>query len=130
MSFWTTLFGGIAEPIAKVATSAIDASATKDTNATDEVDSARSFAAPTEQPGVINQLVDAANRFVRPGTTTYVLGGLAGWWRLPDLDQYDPRWIAAGGIILTFWFGGRALLKDLPMGIVAALAAWSKFRGK
>ena len=79
--------------------------------------SAREFAAPSDNPGVFNQLVDAASRLVRPGVTLWLIGGFVGWWKLPDPGSIDPYWLNVFMLVLTFWFGGRAILKDLPQAI-------------
>jgi hypothetical protein len=93
--------------------------------------SARAYAAPgAPGAGVFDRFVDSCNRLVRPAVSLYILGGLAGWWTLPDLSRVDERWLAAGQIVLVFWFGGRAILKDLPAGVAAAIAAYAKMRGR
>lgn len=79
--------------------------------------SARSFAGPSDNPGAFNQLVDAASRLVRPGVTMWLIGGFVGWWKLPEPGAIDPFWLNAFMLVLTFWFGGRAILKDLPQAI-------------
>jgi hypothetical protein len=35
-----------------------------------------------------------------------------------------------GRSCFVFWFGGRAILKDLPAGVAAALATYAKMRGR
>lgn len=74
----------------------------------------RAFAAPSNQPGLFNVLVDAFNRLPRPGITLYVFGGFIGWWDLPDIQRHGPEWFTVFTIIVTFWFGGRMLLRDAP----------------
>jgi hypothetical protein len=73
----------------------------------------------SNQPGIVNQLVDALNRLVRPGVTGWLLGGFIGYWKLPEPGAIDPYWQSAFYLVLTFWFGGRMLLKDLPAAIKA-----------
>jgi len=111
--------GGGAETVARIADKAVY---TKEERAADDAKDladARAFAAPTGQPGLINQLVDAANRCIRPGVTLWLVGGFVGWWTLPAHDAVDPYWQNVFMIVLTFWFGGRALLKDLPAAVRA-----------
>ena len=62
-------------------------------------------------------LVDGTSRLVRPGVTLWLVGGFIGWWKLPDPGLIDPYWHNIFMIVLTFWFGGRAILKDLPAAI-------------
>jgi len=61
--------------------------------------------------------VDGLNRLVRPGVTLWILGGFIGWWPLPKTETISDFWQNTFWLILTFWFGGRALLKDLPSAI-------------
>jgi hypothetical protein len=61
--------------------------------------------------------VDGLNRLVRPGITVWILGGFMGFWLLPRTDQISEYWQSVFWLVLTFWFGGRALLKDLPSAI-------------
>lgn len=65
----------------------------------------------------LDVVVDGANRMIRPGVTVWILGGFIGWWSLPRADQISEFWQNTFWLILTFWFGGRALLKDLPAAI-------------
>lgn len=62
-------------------------------------------------------LVDGASRLVRPGVTLWIVGGFAGWWELPRSEAISEYWQNVFMIVLTFWFGGRAILKDLPAAI-------------
>src|SRR3990167_3956826 len=61
-----------------------------------------------------NVLVDCSNRLVRPGVTLWIIGGFIGWWPLPRTDEISEFWQNTFWLVMTFWFGGRALLKDLP----------------
>lgn len=62
-------------------------------------------------------LVDGLSRLIRPGVTIWLVGGFVGWWKLPDIEVIDPYWQNIFLLVLTFWFGGRAILKDLPAAI-------------
>lgn len=81
------------------------------------VDNARKFAAPGETHTWWDSLANGLNRLVRPLTTLGFLGGLFGLWQLPQTGDTDPMVLTWIGIVMTFWFGGRALLKDLPAAI-------------
>jgi hypothetical protein len=113
------LFGstGTAEKVLDVADKAIDTAQERSERDTQDLDSARQFAGVSGQPGAVNQLVDAANRLVRPGVTLWLIGGFAGWWVLPRVELISEYWQNIFMVVLTFWFGGRAILKDLPSAI-------------
>ena len=119
------LFGGsqASEKVLNIADKAIHTGQERSEQDAVDTDSARGFADVSNQPGLINQLVDAANRLIRPGVTFWLIGGFAGWWTLPSQDALPEYWQNVFVIVLTFWFGGRAIVKDLP----AAIKAW---RGK
>lgn len=71
--------------------------------------------------------VDGVSRLIRPGVTLYLLLGFDGRLiHLPSPNTVDPFWQTALYLVLTFWFGGRALLKDLPKAIMFM----NKIRGK
>ena len=61
--------------------------------------------------------VDGMSRLVRPGVTLWLVGGFIGWWALPRVESISEYWQNIFMIVLTFWFGGRAILKDLPGAI-------------
>lgn len=84
---------------------------------------ARAFAAPVAHGTWFDALVDGLNRLPRPVVTGYVFGGIAGWWTLPDLSQFSPEWLYAGGSVLGFWFGGRLLSRDLPAAVLKILGS-------
>ena len=75
-----------------------------------------------------NTSIDIFNRLIRPGITVYYIGGFAGWWQLPDTQKIDPVHFQLFMIIITFWFGGRVLLKDLPNSVMAILSMRDKLR--
>lgn len=66
---------------------------------------------------IIDGLVNGINRLIRPWVTVTVIGSLFGYWELPPPDQIDPQYWGMAKIILSFWFGGRALFKDLPSAV-------------
>jgi len=63
---------------------------------------------------IFDSLVNGVNRLIRPTITIGLFGGIIGWWNLPKLDNVDPMILVYGETVLLFWFGGRALFKDLP----------------
>jgi len=66
---------------------------------------------------ILDALVNGVNRLIRPGITVGLLGGIVGWWPLPDPGSVDPMFWRYGEIIIAFWFGSRTLFKDLPAAI-------------
>ncbi len=115
--------GKVADVAGKVAGEQIEAGARGVEAQQRENASARSFAAPGTHDTPLDVIVDAMNRLPRPVITFYVFGGIVGWWKLPELSSIDPLWTQAGGIILTFWFGGRLIMKDLPAAVLSVLRA-------
>lgn len=90
-----------------------------------DVKGARTMPLPTGGTNAFDVFVNGCNRLVRPGVTLWLVGGFVGWWTLPPTDLVDPYWHNALLIVLTFWFGGRMLLKDLP----AAIRSLKSIRG-
>jgi len=72
-----------------------------------------------------DSVVDGINRLVRPTVTLFLFGGVAGFWSLPTTGEVDPIVLAWVGTIMVFWFGGRALFKDLP-GVIKYLRVLRK----
>lgn len=70
---------------------------------------------------VANTSIDIFNRLIRPFITVWLIGGFSGWWHLPETKTIDPVWFQIFMIVVTFWFGGRVLLKDLPAAVGAIL---------
>lgn len=58
-------------------------------------------------------LVDGLNRLVRPAFAFWSFGILVGWWG-EKIKEISPEAMNLILIIVTFYFGGRAILKDLP----------------
>ncbi len=71
-------------------------------------------------------IIDGWSRAIRPGVTTWLIGGWAGWWAFPNPALVGPFWQEITLLVLTFWFGGRALLKDLPAAVSAIMASRKK----
>lgn len=89
-------------------------------NAGDESqNSARAMALPTHGTW-FDSLVDGLNRMTRPAITYWIVGGLAGFWRLPSLGSVDPIMMNIVWTVITFWFGSRMLFKDLPAAYAMA----------
>jgi hypothetical protein len=78
--------------------------------------SARAMTAPSHGTW-FDALVDGLSRLVRPGVTLWMIGGFIGWWPLPKTEAISEYWQNLFMLVITFWFGGRAILKDLPAAI-------------
>ncbi len=66
---------------------------------------------------IVDAAVNGVNRLIRPGVTIGLIGGLFGWWEMPDPDGIDPRYWDMLQIVMVFWFGGRAIFSDLPKAL-------------
>lgn len=66
---------------------------------------------------IVDAVVNGINRLIRPWVTITVVGSLFGYWDLPAPEAIDPRYFEMSMIILGFWFGGRFIVKDIPMAI-------------
>ncbi|MCK5132047.1 MAG: hypothetical protein KAR40_07855 [Candidatus Sabulitectum sp.] len=71
--------------------------------------------------------VDALNRMVRPAFTVWAFGLLLGWWAPPDhlatMAATNPVVLNILWTIVTFWFGSRMLVKDIPAAVKFAKQA-------
>jgi hypothetical protein len=66
-------------------------------------------------------LVDGMNRLVRPAFAFWSFGVLVGWWG-EKIKEISPEAMNLILLIVTFYFGGRAILKDLP-SVIKSLRA-------
>jgi hypothetical protein len=62
---------------------------------------------------VVNGLVDALSRLIRPTVTILLMGAVFGWWPV-NVKTVDPIILGWGESVMIFWFGARALFKDFP----------------
>jgi len=85
-----------------------------------ETADARAFAG-TSHNTWFDAMVDGINRLIRPGVTLWLIFGISGKIQLPKPEEIDPFWLQAFLIVLTFWFGGRVILKDLPVAIAKVM---------
>jgi len=67
---------------------------------------------------IVNVTVDATSRLIRPAVTVALLGALVGWWDL-NVVGIDPVLQVWTETVFMFWFGGRALVKDVPSFLAA-----------
>lgn len=130
MSFFSTIAGWFTSSNAgtKVVEIADEAVHTQQERAEqDAVDTAdaRSMSLPSHTTW-FDVIIDGWSRAIRPGVTTWLIGGWVGWWTFPDVALIGAFWQEITLLVLTFWFGGRALLKDLPAAVAAMLSARKK----
>lgn len=124
MSFFSKLagwfFGGgkTVEKVTEIADEAIDTGQERGERDAKDLESARAMQLHTHGT-LFDVVIDGMSRLVRPGVTLWLVGGFVGWWALPDTDRISQFWLNTFTIVLTFWFGGRAILKDLPSAIRA-----------
>ena len=108
--------GGGVEKVADVADKAFHTAQERSQEDQKDLESARSMQLFTHG-SAFDILVDGLSRLVRPGVTLWMIGGFIGWWPLPKIDDISEYWQNIFMLVLTFWFGGRAILKDLPQAI-------------
>lgn len=105
-----------ADTVANMAEKAIDTQ--QERSERDQADLEGARAMPLNTHGTwFDVLVDGTSRLVRPGVTLWLIGGFVGWWTLPKIETIPEYWQNVFMIVLTFWFGARAILKDLPSAI-------------
>jgi len=111
--------GGGAETVAKTVDKLTYTDQEKTADDAQDLASTRAFAAPAQHYGFVNSVVDAANHAIRPWITVELLLRWFGYKEFPSIAGVDEFWTSATMLVLTFWFGGRMLLKDLPATIRA-----------
>lgn len=75
---------------------------------------------------LVDHVVDTVNHIIRPGFFIYLVGGLAKRWPLPDPGSVDPRMWTIFVVVVTFFFGGRAVVKDILPGVLKLVEATKK----
>ena len=122
MAFWKKLIGVFtgsgSGKIAEIADEAMHTAQERSEADQKDLDSARTMQIPSHSSW-FDALVDGLSRLVRPGVTLWLVGGFIGWWGMPKSEDLSDYWQNVFMIVLTFWFGGRAIVKDLPSAIKA-----------
>lgn len=108
--------GGGATKIVDVADKAFHTEQERAEGDAKDLESARAMALPSHS-SKFDILIDGLNRLIRPTFTVWLFGGFTGWWALPKPSSIDPYWYSVFTIVITFWFGGRMILKDLPAAL-------------
>lgn len=104
------------EKVIDMADKAIDTSQERSERDQEDLESARAM--PLNTHGTMfDVFVDGMSRLVRPGITLWLVGGFIGWWPLPKTEEISEYWQNIFLLCITFYFGGRAILKDLPSAI-------------
>jgi hypothetical protein len=122
MSFFSKLsgwfFGGgkTVEKVVDIADKAIDTAQERGERDSQDLESARAMQMFSHGT-LFDVFVDGMSRLVRPGVTLWLVGGFIGWWPLPRTETVSEYWQNVFLLVITFWFGGRAILKDLPSAI-------------
>lgn len=115
---WFTGGGKTVDKVVDMADKAIDTQQERSERDASDLESARAMQS-TSNVTWFDSLVDGLARLVRPGVTIWLVGGFIGWWPLPMTEKISEYWQNIFMLVLTFWFGGRAILKDLPSAIRA-----------
>jgi hypothetical protein len=68
--------------------------------------------------GRFDSFIEGLNRVPRPAFAVWAFGELVGWWDVP-IGAVEPEKMQLIMLIITFYFGGRVILKDLPSVIKA-----------
>lgn len=127
MAFWKNLIGGLfgggktTEKAMEIADEAFHTEQEKADTDQKDLSDARAMQMATHN-SFIDVIVDAINRLIRPWLTVEVAAMMLGYRPVPDLAKVDDFWKSLFYIIVTFWFSGRVLLKDLP-SVIKALRA-------
>lgn len=122
MSFFSKLAGWFVgggktvEKVVDMADKAIDTQQERGERDAQDLESARAMQMFSHGT-FFDVFVDGMSRLVRPGVTLWLVGGFIGWWPLPRTETISEYWQNVFMIIITFWFSGRAILKDLPQAI-------------
>ncbi len=75
---------------------------------------------------LLGRFVDLINHIIRPGYFIYLTLGGMGLAKLPSEDSMGVKMWTIYVIVVTFFFGGRALVKDILPGIKDIIASWKK----
>lgn len=108
------LFGGGGNKVAEVVDEAVYTKQESAKDSSEDLASARAY-----EPGnKFDSFVDKWHRAIRPAVATWAVGVLFGWIPPPDHWKSIPQpvWEMVL-LVVTFYFGGRAILKDLPQAI-------------
>lgn len=68
---------------------------------------------------VLGRITDTVNHMLRPAMMIWIIGGFMKKWPLPDPKTVDPQLWTVFMVMVTFWFGARTLVKDVPAMIAA-----------
>ena len=66
---------------------------------------------------------DGVNKMMRPVLAVGLLGGVIGWWHLPDMTRVPDMYISLAYAVFGFYFGVVSVVDDLPRGVAKLLTA-------
>ena len=66
---------------------------------------------------------DGVNKMMRPVLAVGLLGGVIGWWHLPDMTHVPDMYISLAYAVFGFYFGVVSVVDDLPRGVAKLLTA-------
>lgn len=73
--------------------------------------------------------VDAWARLPRPLFATWAFGLLVGWWEQPEhINQLNPVLLNIIWTVVTFYFGARVIVKDIPAAVALTMNAVQKYK--
>jgi len=82
-----------------------------------DVNSARQFGNAMPGDTGFSAFADGVNKLIRPCLAIGVIGGLYGWWHLPDISHLPDFYATLGYSVVGFYFGVVSVVDDLPRGI-------------
>jgi len=86
-----------------------------------DVQSARTFGNALPGDTGFSAFADGVNKLIRPCLAVGVIGGLYGWWALPDITHLPEFYSTLGYAVVGFYFGVVSVVDDLPRGIAKLL---------
>lgn len=105
-------------------TSPVSSGVTEALTSDDDVQRAREMQLAPSHDTWLDVVINAVSRLPRPIMAFWVIGILMGLWDGPDFDKIDDKVELWCEYIMGFFFGHRALARDIPAmigGITRAL---------
>ena len=91
-------------------------------------DSARKMVLVTHDSW-LDIIIDAWARLPRPAFATWAFGLLVGWWEQPvHINTLNPLLLNIIWTVVTFYFGARVIVKDIPAAVALTMNAVRKYK--